>query len=377
MLKICYIVTLPVTIRSFFISQLKYLAENGFDVSVVCSPDNAIENELGNNIKYIPMIIPRGISIWGTIKSINNLTRLFKSEKFDLIQYSTPNAALCASIAGKRANIVVRNYHLMGFRFLGSVGIARYLLKTLEKITCRNSTTIECVSNSNLEIGIQERIFTYKKATVIWHGSSGGVDLQRFDFSKRKVFREIVRRKYGLALEDFVFGFVGRITRDKGINEILEAFSGIADAKLMLVGDLEGKETLNQELYIASLNNPRICYTGAVADVECYYAAMDVILLPSYREGFGNVIIEAAAMGTPAIVSNIPGPIDAIIDGKTALTVSARDSLELMQRMNEIRHSDYAKMGEEASAYVADFFDSNKLNHYILERKQKLLRRKH
>lgn len=374
MKKICYIVTLPITIRSFFIPQLRYLANNGFEVSVVCSPDDLIQNELGEKVRYIPMEIPRGISVKRGIRAINNLYKLFRIEKFDLIQYSTPNAALYASIAGKRAKIQVRNYHLMGFRFMGSSGIGRYLLKLVEKITCNNSTAIECVSKSNLEIGIQENIFTRKKATVVWNGSSGGVDLCRFNFGMRKVFRETVRREYGLSQNDFVFGFVGRITRDKGVNEILEAFSEIENAKLILVGDLEGKKTLNQDLYIKSLENPRILYIGSVMDIERFYAAIDVLLLPSYREGFGNVIIEAAAMGTPAIVSNIPGPIDAIVDGKTALTVSVRNSLELMQRMKEICCLDYITMGKEALDYVATSFDSNKLNHYILDRKKKLLR---
>jgi len=107
MKKICYIVTVPITIRSFFIPQLKYLAENGFDVSVVCSPDSNLQQELGEKITYYPIDIPRGISLSGSIKAIKNLLELFKIEKYDLIQYSTPNAALYSAIAGKIAGIKV------------------------------------------------------------------------------------------------------------------------------------------------------------------------------------------------------------------------------------------------------------------------------
>ena len=116
--KICYVVTVPITIRAFFIPQLKYLAENGFDVSVVCSKDDSLQKELGKKITYYPMEIPRGMSFLGSLKAIGHLTQFFKKEKFDLIQYSTPNAAMYASIAGRITKIQVRNYHLMGFRYL-------------------------------------------------------------------------------------------------------------------------------------------------------------------------------------------------------------------------------------------------------------------
>ena len=125
MRKICYVVTIPLTIRSFFIPQLKYLSEHGFDVSVICSDDGKIQSELGTTIHYIPVGIPRGISVGGSIKAIKNLKAIFKREQFDLIQYSTPNAALYASIAAKQVGCSVRNYHLMGFRYLGATGIGR------------------------------------------------------------------------------------------------------------------------------------------------------------------------------------------------------------------------------------------------------------
>ncbi len=373
MKKICYIVTVPITIRSFFIPQLKYLAENGFDVSVVCSPDSNLQQELGERITYHPIDIPRGISLSGSVRATKKLLELFKKKKYDLIQYSTPNAAMYSAIAGKIAGIKVRNYHLMGFRYLGATGVMRSILKMMEKATCQLSTSIECVSKSNLQIGIEEKLFDKDKANVVWNGSTGGVDLHRFDIHKREQYRKEIRDQFEISSNAFVYGFVGRITRDKGVNEILEAFKHIENAKLMMIGSLEGIQTLNEELYNDSIHNSNIIYTGNVTDVEKYFAAMDVLLLPSYREGFGNVVIEAAAMGTPAIVSNIPGPIDTIMKDKTALVVPAKNVAALQEAMTKVCNLDHQEMGKYAVEFVRSHFDSTELNKRILKRKKSLL----
>ncbi len=375
MKKICYVVTIPLTIRSFFIPQLQYLAENGFDVSVICSSDEKLQKELGGKVRYIPVEIPRGLSVGGSVKAISELKKVFKKEQFDLIQYSTPNAALYASIASKQVGCKIRNYHLMGFRYLGAHGVGRSILKIIEKLTCKNSTSIECVSKSNLEIGVQEGIFPREKATVVWNGSTGGVDLNRFNINLCNQYRKEIREKYDISENEFVYGFVGRITRDKGINEILEAYQQIKDTKLMLIGPQEGIDTLDQGLYQESLNDNRVIYTGGVNDPEKYFAAIDVLLLPSYREGFGNVVIEAAAMGIPAIVSNIPGPIDTIINNKTAMMVEPKDSIVLRENMEKIRKWDCKAMGNSAAEFVQNCFDSKELCIQIFNRKKELCER--
>ena len=164
MKKICYVVTVPITIRAFFVPQLQYLAEHGFEVHVICSEDDGLQELLGEKIKYIPLNMPRGISVGGTIKAIKQkLTRIFKREKYDLVQYSTPNAAFNASIASKISEIKIRNYHLMGLRYEGDQGIKRTVLKTMEKISCKLSTHIECVSNSNMEIALIKQYIPTKQ----------------------------------------------------------------------------------------------------------------------------------------------------------------------------------------------------------------------
>lgn len=374
MIKICYVVTIPLTIRSFFIPQLRYLAANGFDVTVVCTDDGLISEELGDAIHFHGIQIPRGISIVGSLKAIFQLRSFFREQAFDLIQYSTPNAALYTSIAAMAVGCKVRNYHLMGNRFLGSKGAGRLFLKTMDQIACGLSTSIECVSRSNLELGVEQGVFPREKATVVWNGSTGGVDLKRFDIRRRESWRTEQRRKLGYREDDFIFGFVGRFTRDKGIHELLEAFFQLDDeSRLFMIGHYEDDGTLDATLWQKALNSPRVQIHAPSMEVEKYYAMIDVLVLPSYREGFGNVVIEAAAMGTPAIVTDIPGPIDAIAADETAITVKPKDSGELAAAMRRIRQRDLRQMGAAAALFAADCFDSEALCRKILERKRSLL----
>lgn len=374
MIKICYVVTIPLTIESFFIPQLQYLAANGFDVTVVCSNDSSLQEKLGESIRFYPIEIPRGISVGGSIYALKALTQFFQKEKFDLIQYSTPNAAFYSSIAAKRAGCRVRNYHLMGLRYLGASGMGRAVLKTLERIACHNSTSIECVSKSNMEMGIKEGLFSKEKVTVVWNGSTGGVDLSRFDFSKRQQWRMETRKELGYSSSDFVYGFAGRITKDKGIEELLSAFLELKDnSKLLLVGDIEEANCLDVALLTKAQEHSDIKFHSFVSDIERYYAAIDVLVLPSYREGFGNVVIEAGAVGTPAIVTDIPGPTDTIEPEKTALVVPVKNLSALAESLKQIRKRDYIAMGENAAQFVKEMFDSKVLCEKILERKKEIL----
>lgn len=374
-MKICYVVTIPLTIKSFFVSQINYLNKHGFDITVICSDSDMLVDKLDKEVKLISVAIPRGISIKGSIFSICELYRIFKKEKFDLVQYSTPNAALYSALAAGLCRVKIRNYHLMGLRYLGSNGLARAILKLIEKTACRLSTHIECVSRLNMELGIKEKLFSPQKVTVVWNGSTGGIDLRRFDIKQASLWREQVRNELHLEQNDFVFGFVGRITADKGINEILGAFGDIKNAKLLMIGRIEGVETINQDLYKQSLCDENIIYVSEVSDIERYYAALDVLLLPSYREGFGNVVIEAAALGVPAIVSDIPGPTDTVLKDKTATIIPVKDVEALKRAMQYYLNNPdtVEQLSDNCVDFVSKTFDSDKLNEKILERKCNLL----
>ncbi len=374
--KICFVTTTRISIESFFVPQIKYLAKNGFDVTVVCTPKGDMQGLLGDTVRYVPIDIPRGISFFGSFSAISKMKKFFKKERFDIVQYSTPNAAMYASIASRLTGVKIRNYHIMGFRYLGSSGIGGMLLKAIEMISCKNSTDFECVSPSNRKFGIENGFFTEENSCVVWNGSSGGVDLKKFDVSKRTEYRNEIRSRHGIKNDEFVFGFVGRVTRDKGINEILSAFKKMNGAKLLMVGDLSEAGTLDSALYSQSKENESIIYTNEVSDVEKYMAAIDVLLFPSYREGFGNVVIEAAAMKTPAIVSDIMGPIDAVLKDESAIVVPPRDEASLADAMSKVMNDiDIAKMGNTAYDFVKSGFDSDIMCQKVLERKNELIKR--
>lgn len=377
MKKICFITTIPGTIKAFLLDTAKYMYNTGeWEVYMICDFDDEFKKSLPDYIRYCPVKMSRGVNLKG-IKAIRQMVKIFRKEKFDIIQYSTPNASLYASVAGKIAKVKVRNYHLMGLRYLGASGVAKHILQTIEKITCNNSTSIECVSKSNLELSVKEGLFKKEDAVVIWNGSTGGVDLSRFDYSKRYKWRREIREKLDYEKDDFIFGFVGRITRDKGINELLKAFFMIdKDCKLLLIGNPEGVNTLDEEIYKKALKNPKIKFLDSVNDIERYYAAIDVLILPSYREGFGNVIIEAGAVGTPAIISNIPGPIDAVEKDKTALIVEVGNVNDLDLKMKRCVNDKemVCNMSEYTPRFIRNHFNCKVLFEKINERKLKLVK---
>ena len=227
-----------------------------------------------------------------------------------------------------------------------------------------------------MELGVKEKVFQRGKAVVVWNGSTGGVDLNRFNINHKEEWRKTVRNEYNISDDEFVFGFVGRVTKDKGIDELLEAYKtlidDIDDTRLMIVGDFEAEKNLNQELLVWSKKCDNVVYISSKQDIERYYAAFDVLVLPSYREGFGNVVIEAQAVGVPVMVSNIPGPIDAICEGKGAVSFPVKNSKALLSVMNQMLYSDCETMGKQANEFVSRHFDSEQLVKHILERKQNL-----
>ena len=363
------------TLKAFVIDCAKYLHDTGeFEVYCICDHDEDFAKSLPDYIHYIPVSMKRGISL-SAFKAIRQMKKIFKQHKFDIVQYSTPNASLYASMASKSAKVPVRNYHLMGLRYLGAKGIGRFVLKVLEKWTCKNSTHIECVSPSNMSMGIEEKLFDSEKVTVVWNGSSAGVNLQRFSIEYYTQWREEKRKQYGLTDKDFVFGFVGRITKDKGINELLSAFKQLREeshCKLVLIGRIDIDHGLSKETLEEIERGECVLHIEQTPEIEKYYPMLDVLVLPSYREGFGNVVIEAEAMGVPVIVSNIPGPMDAMKEGKTGFTFTCKDVFSLKETMQKIMSMDLDKLSLNATTFAKECFDEQVMYQYILKRKQKL-----
>ena len=350
MKKICIISTRSLSIKTFFLDNLFFLFQTGkFDITIICEFDSDLAKIVEGKIKYIPVNMKRGnVNLVQLIRFIHLFKKIFKREKFDLIQYVSSNASLYASIAGSLAHIKHRIFCEWGYTYLGYKGIKRFIYKTAEKITCKFSTITQPDSFSNLEFGIKEKLFDRKKGQVIWNGSASGVNLSRFDLNKKEKWKKEIREQFLIPDEAFVFGFVGRLMRDKGINELFSAFKKINNNNtyLLLVGPLDEDKDLDASLTSWAFNEKRIIRTGLVDNPEKFYSAMDFLVLPSYREGFGMVLLEAAALKVPSISTNILGPCDFIKDKENGFLCDAKSPTSLFEDMHNAMHlstSEYEK----------------------------------
>lgn len=339
-IKICYVTTVSITLKSFILEFAKYAHEKeNWDITFVCNFDEDFAKSLPSYIRYKPIPMQRGMNL-DMFRVIRELRSFFELEQFDIVQYSTPNASFYASIAAKQAKVPVRLYCQWGMAYVGFSGIKRYLFKTVEKITCALSTWIEPDSISNLTFAHDEGLYPPNVGSVVWNGSACGVCLEKFDVFKKEQFKEQIFQKHDIPLNSFVFGFVGRITRDKGVNELFSSFRSVLDTHndvyLLLVGPTEFDGTMDENLISWSRECKNIIYAGYTDSVEKYMAAMDCYVLPSYREGFGMAVVEAEAMGVPVVVSDIPGPIDAMEDGLTGIVVEKGNVSELTSAFNRL-----------------------------------------
>jgi glycosyltransferase involved in cell wall biosynthesis len=379
MKKICYVTTVSSTLDSFVLPIVGQLVkETDWEITLICSEDATFEAKLPAGVRYIPISMKRGISLGG-IGAMLKMRKIFRKEKFDLVQYSTPNASLYASMAAKMAKVPVRLYCQWGIAYVGFSGMKRKIFKAVEKFVCRNSTQIEPDSFGNLRFSREEGLYSEEKSRVVWNGSASGVSLAKFDISHKDVWRQEIRSRHGVEDDAFVYGFVGRITRDKGIDELFAAYQKLCAEKentyLMLVGRKENEQMLNQQLLAWAQENPRVVFCGQSSEVEKYMSAMDVYILPSYREGFGSAVVEAEAMGVSVIVSDIPGPTDAMLPEQTGLVVKKADVDTLHQAMVRIfEDSDLCcRLGQQAARFATENFEQKELAKFILEDRKDLM----
>ncbi len=339
MKKICFVTTVSLTMKSFVLETAKYLYENcGYDITLICSDDEEFEKSLPDYIHYIPVTMTRGIDL-SAISSILKFYKIFKKEKFDLIQYSTPNASCYASIAAFLARAPKRLYAQWGIRYIGMQGKSRKVFKLIEKLVCRLSTHIRSVSPLNRQFAVDEGLYPDYKSKVVGNGGTIGVDMSYYNVSEKESFNTETRREYNIKGTDFVYGFAGRISADKGCNELLSAFKSIAqlneNAKLLIVGPLEDNCGVDQALIEWAKESSSVIFTGMVngGDMKRYYSAMNVLVHPTYREGFGMVIQEAGALAVPVITTKIPGASEVMENGVSCLLVEPKSSADLENAM--------------------------------------------
>lgn len=380
--KICIITTMSSSIDNWIKPFICEYEKLNVKITIVCNMTKEYAIELEENYKYVDAVVinfPRGNSIIGSLKSILSLVKLFKKNKYDMVQYSTPNASVYASIASWICKIPVRLYCQWGMIYVSQTGIKRFFYKLLEKNTCRLSTNIQPDSFGNLTYCRKKNIYSENKSEVIWNGSAKGIDSTIYDISKKNIYSIGIRNRYSISSEAIIIGFVGRLGKEKGCNELFEAFRTIEkrynNLYLLFVGPLEKEDTIEPDLLTYFKNNKNIIKTDRVLDVEKYISAMDIFVLPSYREGFGMSVVEAEAMEVPVIVTEYPGPIGGMIPNKTGLTVPIKNVDRLVEAMSFlINNPDIRlKMGSEARSYVIKSFDRKKFIKKYMENRKRIL----
>lgn len=379
--RICFVTTLAGTIESFLLDLTNYLVEHeNYDVTFISDTSDLLLKYTNENIHYIPVPMKRGLSLDGP-KAIIRLYKIFKKEKFDIVQYSTKNAGTYASVASWMAGVPCRLYCQWGMMFAALKGFKRALLKLDELIICGCSTVVEVESNSVRNKAIECGIYKPEKASVIWNGSACGVKLENYDLTKRDEWRNRVRTKYNIPDDAVVFGWCGRITRDKGHNELFAAFREISktnrNARLLMVGGYDNVETIDKELFDWAQSCPEVIFTGKVPreEVQMMYSAMDVFCSLSYREGFGLVVIEAAAMQLPGIVTDSLGQIDTHENRITGLTVrkmSVADVVTAMQFCID-NPDECRQMGIRARKDVEEKYEQQELFRQLAEHRNELI----
>jgi len=292
---------------------------------------------------HLVITIEREISLVKDLKTLWVIVRVFRKINPDIINLGTPKVSLLGMIAAFITGVPKRIYTCRGFRFEHEVGMKRRILIVMERITSFFAHKVICISNSVEILGIKNRIFAESKTIVISKGSSNGVNLSLFNPNEEiyhKVKREL-QQKYDLA-NKLVFGFLGRIVDRKGINELYDVFSEMymkdTSARMLLIGPFEVSQIADKSLIEKIDSHPGIINYGRVKqeDVPGFMLAMDVFVLPAWWEGFGNVLVQAAAMGIPVISTTGTGTVDAVHDGYNGILVPVKDKEMLLEAMSSL-----------------------------------------
>ncbi|MBC2304042.1 glycosyltransferase family 4 protein [Listeria booriae] len=342
--------------------QLEYFSKRGYDMHLICSPDGNIDFVPSSNIKVHKVRMKREIAPFSDLLSLFQIIWVYLKVRPDITNVSTPKASLLCMIAAYLTRTPMRIYSIIGLRFETCTGKKRKLLLTIEKLICKWSTACIAVSPSLKEVLIQEGLAPKEKIKVLGSGSYNGLDLSEFELDKPEVAR--LRKQYLGESDNQVIGYVGRLTKDKGTDDLVEAFTELAREKsnltLLLVGDFEDGDAVTTITKKRILEGQNIVKTGFVPKTASYYRLMDVFILPTYREGFGNVLLEAAAADIPVVTTNVTGAKDAIIPNETGLLIEAGNITEMKDAIKTLLENkeEAARLSEKGQERVRREFQS-------------------
>ena len=339
--------------------QLEFLNRE-FEV-VAVADDSGVLQEVAERegVRTIAVPMRREISIAADCRSLVALYKLFRRERPHIVHSNTPKASLLSMVAAWAARVPHRIYLVTGLRFETTHGILRFILKTMERITCLCATKV-IPEGDGVKDTLRRENITRKPLQKIHHGNINGIDLEHYARTPEVVQRATEIRD---GSEDFTFIFIGRMVRDKGINELVAAFDRlnreIPATKLLLVGKFEDElDPVMPETKQMIESNPKIEFAGYQNDVRPFLVASDVAVLPSYREGFPNVVIQAGAMGLAQIVTDINGCNEVVVDGRNGLIIPKQNEealYEAMRRLTTDRELT-ARMAASAREMVATRF---------------------
>lgn len=366
--KIIRAVTVSLSV-GFFSEVIPLLKEKEVEVIALSSPGKEMEELERQGVPTINIPMERHISLVKDLKALIALIRAFRRERPDMVHSMTPKAGLLCMMAAWMARVPVRVHTFTGLVWPTSSGLKRKILMATDWLTCACATHI-IPEGRGVMHDLQQSI-TRKRMKVLGYGNVKGVDMEVFSMRP-----EVIRLQAQLHRpEVFTYLFVGRIVGDKGVNELVEAFAKLhaeqPDCRLVFVGDYEAHlyplkpHTLNQ---VHAMRSIEMVGKKLGDELVAWYAASDCCVLPSYREGFPNTVLEAGAMGLPAIVTDINGSREIIEEGQNGIIVAPKDAEALylaMKRMKE-NHAMRERLAANARPMIASRFDKHFVQQNLL-----------
>lgn len=360
----CFVVATPMTAQAFLMDVLREVASRRPLILITNTDDTEFMARAGIACEVVPMDIHRAVSPRHDLRTLWQLFRFFRARQIGLVHSVTPKAGLLTQMASRLAGVPVRLHTFTGQVWVTRHGLWRWLLKSLDKVTANCATRVLADSLSQRDFLVEQRVVPAARIGVLADGSISGVSLQRFrpDAAARSTLRATLE----IGEQTPVLLFIGRLNRDKGLFELMDAFAQLAtrepESLLVVVGPDE--EGIWDELLVRlGEARSRVRRRDFTREPEAFMAMADCLVLPSYREGFGSVVIEAAACGIPAVATRIYGLTDAVVEGETGLLVPVRDVSALTEALYRIVAEPglMSRFGEQALQRASICFSQQRL----------------
>ncbi len=374
MRKLIRITTIPLSLEKLLEGQLTFMKDY-FDVTAISAEKERLE-EYGklNGVATKHIELTRKITPIKDLKAVYELYRHLKKEKPLIVHTHTPKAGIVGMMAAYFAKVPLRLHTVAGLPLMEATGMKRKVLDFVEKLTYKFSTNVYPNSKGLYDFILSEKFTKPSKLKVLGKGSSNGIDTSYFDpslYSEKFIAQQ--KSKWNIPLTDFVFVFVGRMVADKGVNEMVGAFQQLlkenSNCTLLLVGPFEEElDPLNPSVVEAIKTNNKIVHAGYQNDVRPFFVMSDGLVFPSYREGFPNVVLQAGAMGLPAIVSNINGCNEIVTSGKNGIIIPVKDEVATLEAIRALLISkDFQlTLKKNARKTIVENYDRQEMFQYLL-----------